>query len=46
VTPALRSRLLRLLFAAMFAALLALAFAAYLQPDFVLDLANRIYLCF
>ena len=28
------------------AALLALVFAAYLQPDFVVDLANRIYLCF
>lgn len=25
---------------------LALVFAAYLQPDFMLDLANRIYLCF
>ncbi len=25
---------------------LALIFAAYLQPDFVVDLANRIYLCF
>ena len=46
MTPTLRSRLLRLLFVAMFAALLALAFAAYLKPDFVLDLANRIYVCF
>ncbi|SDJ33988.1 hypothetical protein SAMN05428973_103458 [Duganella sp. OV510] len=27
-------------------AILALIFAAYLQPDFVVDLANRIYLCF
>jgi hypothetical protein len=27
------------------AVLLALVFAAYLQPDFVVDLANRIYLC-
>jgi len=25
---------------------LALVFAAYLRPDFVVDLANRIYLCF
>ena len=25
---------------------LVLIFAAYLQPDFVVDLANRIYLCF
>lgn len=29
-----------------FAAVLALAFAAYLRPDFMLGLANRIYLCF
>lgn len=28
------------------AALLALIFIAYLRPDFALDLANRIYLCF
>lgn len=28
------------------AAVLALIFAAYLRPDFVVDLANRIYLCF
>jgi hypothetical protein len=28
------------------AAVLALVFAAYLRPDFVMDLANRIYLCF
>jgi hypothetical protein len=28
------------------AAVLALVFMAYLQPDFVVDLANRIYLCF
>jgi hypothetical protein len=28
------------------AAVLALAFLAYLQPAFMLDLANRIYLCF
>jgi hypothetical protein len=25
---------------------LALVFAAYLTPDFMVDLANRIYLCF
>jgi hypothetical protein len=25
---------------------LAAAFLAYLRPDFMLDLANRIYLCF
>ncbi len=28
------------------AALLALVFAAYLRPGFVLDVANRIWLCF
>jgi len=28
------------------ATVLALVFSAYLQPDFVMDLANRIYLCF
>jgi hypothetical protein len=28
------------------ATVLALVFAAYLQPDFVGDVANRIYLCF
>jgi len=27
------------------AVVLALVFAAYLRPDFMLDLANRIYLC-
>lgn len=31
---------------AAFAAVLALCFAAYLQTDFVVDIANRIYLCF
>lgn len=28
------------------AIVLALVFAAYLQPEFMVDLANRIYLCF
>lgn len=28
------------------AIVLALGFTAYLQPEFVVDLANRIYLCF
>jgi len=27
-------------------AVMALAFAAYLRPDFMLDLGNRIALCF
>ena len=39
-------RLKQLLLAAVVAAVLALTFAAYLQPSFVLDLANRIVLCF
>lgn len=36
----------RLLFGLAGALLLALIFGAYLQPGFVLNLANRIYLCF
>lgn len=28
------------------AAVLALVFLAYLQPGFVVDLANRVYMCF
>lgn len=28
------------------AALLALVFMAYLQPSFLIDLANRFYMCF
>ena len=28
------------------AIVLALVFAAYLQPEFMVDLANRIWLCF
>lgn len=31
---------------ALLAAVLALTFAAYLRPDFVVDLANRIVMCF
>jgi hypothetical protein len=27
-------------------AVLALVFMAYLRPDFVVDLANRFYMCF
>jgi len=42
----MKARLLRLAVWLAFAAVLALAFAAYLRPDFMLDLANRIYLCF
>lgn len=36
----------RLVFGATLGAVLALAFLAYLQPSFVLDLANRIIMCF
>lgn len=36
----------QLLLATALLAVLAAAFAAYLQPGFMLDLANRIILCF
>ena len=36
----------RFVFGLASAALLALIFIAYLRPDFTLDLASRIYLCF
>lgn len=36
----------RLLLGTALFAVLALAFAAYLRPSFVFDLANRIVLCF
>lgn len=42
----MKRRLLRFGTWALIALVLALAFAAYLQPAFMLDLANRIYLCF
>lgn len=42
----MRDGIKRLLFGAALTAVLALAFAAYLRPSFVLDLANRIILCF
>jgi hypothetical protein len=35
----------RLLWYAVIAAALALSFAAYLQPQFMVDLGNRIMLC-
>ena len=35
----------RMLLAVLAALILALVFAAYLQPAFVLDLANRFILC-
>lgn len=42
----MNERLKRLLFGAALTAVLASAFVAYLRPSFVLDLANRIVLCF
>ncbi|WP_156226335.1 hypothetical protein [Herbaspirillum chlorophenolicum] len=36
----------RLLLALAGAGMLAAIFLAYLQPAFIVDLANRIYLCF
>lgn len=39
-------RIKQLLFGAALIAVLALAFAGYLRPAFMLDLANRIILCF
>jgi len=41
----MKKGLARALWWTLAAAVLALAFAAYLQPSFMLDLANRIYLC-
>lgn len=35
-----------MLFGAALAAVLSLAFVGYLRPSFVVDLANRIALCF
>lgn len=42
----MRKRVVQLLLGAIGAAVLALAFVAYLRPSFVVDLANRIVLCF
>jgi hypothetical protein len=42
----MRSPIKRLLLGAALTAVLALAFASYLRPSFVFDLANRIVLCF
>jgi hypothetical protein len=42
----MRYRLLRLLGATAIAGVLGAVFAAYLQPSFVVDLANRIVMCF
>ncbi len=42
----MRIRLRQPLLALLGAALLALAFAGYLRPAFVIDVANRVWLCF
>lgn len=42
----MREGLKRLLIGAAAAAVLGLVFVAYLRPSFVVDLANRIVLCF
>jgi hypothetical protein len=45
IAPSTSLRLKRLLRALGFWLLLALVFAAYLQPSFILDLATRFVLC-
>jgi len=42
----MRARFKRLLLGVALAAVLALAFVGYLRPAFIVDLANRIILCF
>jgi hypothetical protein len=42
----MHDHLIRFLLGALLVAVLALAFAGYLRPSFVVDLANRIILCF
>jgi hypothetical protein len=42
----MRPAIKRFLLYAVLAAVLAAAFMAYLQPSFIVDLANRIILCF
>jgi hypothetical protein len=42
----LQTRVKRWLLGTAFAAVLGFAFMAYLQPSFVVDLANRIIMCF
>jgi hypothetical protein len=42
----MREQLKRLLPGAAFIAVLTLAFVGYLRPSFIVDLANRIILCF
>lgn len=42
----MREQIKRFLFSIALAAVLAIGFLAYLRPSFIVDLANRIYLCF
>lgn len=42
----MRPRLKQFLLGIAFAAVLALVFIGYLRPAFIIDLANRIILCF
>ncbi|WP_282183673.1 hypothetical protein [Herbaspirillum sp. ST 5-3] len=42
----MREQIKRFLFGVALAAVLAIGFLAYLRPSFIVDLANRIYLCF
>jgi hypothetical protein len=42
----MKARLIRIAAWTAGIAVLAIAFLGYLQPAFMLDLANRIYLCF
>lgn len=42
----MRERLVRVVLGVALIAALALAFVGYLRPSFVVDLANRIVLCF
>lgn len=44
--PVLQARIKRWLVGAALTTVLALTFMAYLQPSFVVDLANRIIMCF
>ena len=44
--PPTRSLLTRMALRLLLAAVLAAAFLAYLRPAFIVDLANRIILCF
>lgn len=46
MNPVLHTRIKRWLLGTVFAAVLTFAFMAYLRPSFVVDLANRIIMCF